>query len=91
MLFRSYGTELSYEEMRKVEQGEEFLKSFGLYNVRLRIHQEVARIEVDPGEFPVLLQNRENVISYMKELGYSYVTLDLEGFRSGSMDVGMKS
>ena len=86
-----YGTELSYEEMRKVEQGEEFLKSFGLYNVRLRIHQEVARIEVDPGEFPVLLQNRENVISYMKELGYSYVTLDLEGFRSGSMDVGMKS
>lgn len=85
-----YGTTLSYEEMQKVEQGEEFLKSFGLYNVRLRIHHDIARIEADFEGFPVLLQNRENVISYMKELGYSYVTLDLEGFRSGSMDIGMK-
>lgn len=86
-----YGTALSYEEMRKVEQGEKFLKSLGLYNVRLRIHHEIARIEADSEAFPVLLQNRENVISYIKQLGYSYVTLDLEGFRSGSMDIGMKS
>ncbi len=85
-----YGAVLSYEALRKVEQGEAFLKSFGLYNVRLRIHQETARIEVNPEEFPVLLKNREQVISCIRHLGYHYVTLDLEGFRSGSMDVGME-
>lgn len=84
-----YGAKLSYEELHKVEQGEEFLKSLGLYNVRLRIHNEIARIEINPEEFPILLHNRENVIFHMKKLGYSYVTLDLEGFRSGSMDIGL--
>ncbi len=84
-----YGTKLSYEELHKVEQGEEFLKSLGLYNVRLRVHNEIVRMEINPEEFPILLQNRENVIFYMKKLGYFYVTLDLEGFRSGSMDIGL--
>lgn len=84
-----YGTKLSYQELRKVEQGEEYLKSFGLYNVRLRIHDDIARIEVDPEEFPVLLRYREKVISYIKNLGYFYVTLDLQGFCSGSMDIEM--
>lgn len=86
-----YGTKLSYEEIHKVGQGEEQLKSLGLYNVRLRIHGTVARIEVDPGEFPVLLQSREEVVSCIQSLGYPYVTLDLQGFRSGSMDAVIKS
>lgn len=86
-----YGAELSYEALRKVEQGEEFLKSLGLYNVRLRIHQETARIEIDPEEFPVLLKNREQVVSCIRNLGYQYVTMDLEGFRSGSMDAGVEN
>lgn len=81
-----YGTSLSYEELRKVEQGETYLKNFGLYNVRLRIHGDIARIEVDSEEMFILLQHRQEIISYVKGLGYSYVTLDLEGFRSGSMD-----
>lgn len=67
------------------------MKSLGLYNVRLRIHQETARIEVDPEEFPILLQNREQVVSCIKDLGYQYVTMDLEGFRSGSMDAGVEN
>lgn len=86
-----YGAKLSYEALRKVEQGEEFLKSLGLYNVRLRIHQETARIEVDPEEFPVLLKNREQVVSCIRNLGWHYVTMDLEGFRSGSMDEGLEN
>ncbi len=81
-----YGTSLSYEGLKKVEQGETYLKSFGLYNVRLRIHDCIARIEVDPEAFPILLKHSQKIISYLKGLGYSYVTLDLEGFRSGSMD-----
>ena len=84
-----YGAALSYEEIQKVEQGEDYLKGFGLYNVRLRIHGDIARIEVDTGEFPVLLQYRSQIINYIRHLGYPYITLDLEGFRSGSMDVGI--
>lgn len=84
-----YGTCLSYEELQKVEQGEAHLKKLGLYNVRLRIHGNIARIEVDSDEFPVLLRHRHEMISCIKELGYSYVTLDLEGFRSGSMDINI--
>lgn len=82
-----YGTSLSYEGLQKVEQGEEYLKSFGLYNVRLRIHGPIARIEVEPNEFPLLFQHRQEIILYLKNLGYTYITLDLEGFRSGSMDI----
>lgn len=82
-----YGTCLSYEELQKVEQGEAYLKKLGLYNVRLRIHGNIARIEVDSDEFPILLCHRHEMISCIKELGYSYVTLDMEGFRSGSMDI----
>lgn len=82
-----YGTALSYKELQKVERGEEYLKSFGLYNVRLRIHDPIVRIEVEPNEFPLLLPHRQEIILYLKNLGYAYITLDLEGFRSGSMDI----
>ena len=84
-----YGTGLSYEELQKAAQGEAYLKGFGLYNVRLRIHGGIARIETDTEGFSVLLSRRQDVISYLKDLGYTYITLDLEGFRSGSMDVGI--
>lgn len=82
-----YGVRLDYREMEKAAKGEEFLKKYGLYNVRLRVHGAVARLEVDEKEFPNVLEHRKDIIRYLKELGYSYITLDLEGFRSGSMDV----
>lgn len=81
-----YGSRLSYEEMKKVEKGEDFLKNLGLYNVRLRIHNDIARIEVDKEDIVKIVVYKEAIISYLKELGYRYMTLDLEGFRSGSMD-----
>lgn len=81
-----YGTPLSYEEMRKAEKGEAYLRSLGFYNVRLRVHENIARIEVDPGDIIALASKRKEVCSYLKELGYTYITLDMEGFRSGSMD-----
>lgn len=84
-----YGTRLSYEDMRRVEQGEQFIRELGFYNVRLRIHGDMVRIEVDTEEFGRLMKKREKIISYLKNLGYSYVTLDLEGFRSGSMDINI--
>ncbi len=82
-----YGTELSYEEMRKVEKGEAFLRNKDFYNVRLRVHKELVRIEIDENSIPGLIAQRVEVTEYLKSLGYSYITVDLEGFRSGSMDI----
>ncbi len=84
-----YGTRLSYEDMRKVERGEAYLKSMGLYNVRVRVHGTIARIEVNQDEMPLIMEQKGEIIRYLKELGYVYITLDLEGFRSGSMDDGI--
>lgn len=82
-----YGTALSYEDMARVEKGEAWLKNLGFYNVRLRIHGQIARIETDKAAFPALLEQAEEITAYLKSLGYDYITLDLEGFRSGSMDI----
>lgn len=86
-----YGTRLTYEAMRRVEQGESFLRERGFYNVRLRIYGTLARIEVDPAEFERLIEQREEITAFLKKLGYDYITLDLEGFRSGSMDIQLQS
>lgn len=82
-----YGTRLSYEEMERVEKGEAYLRARGFYNVRLRIHGDIVRMEVDEQSLERVIQERKEMISYLKELGFGYITLDLEGFRSGSMDV----
>lgn len=82
-----YGTRLSYEAMDRAAAGEAYLRNQGFYNVRLRVHGDIARLEVDAEAFPRILALREEVTARMKELGYRYVALDLEGFRSGSMDV----
>lgn len=82
-----YGAKLDYERMHQVEEGEEWLKTLGFYNVRIRVHGEIARIEVDEKDMPLLLNNRVKVIEKLKAFGYDYVTVDLEGFRSGSMDI----
>lgn len=84
-----YGTVLTYEKMRQVEIGENYLKDLLGGNIRLRVHGDIARIEADREVFPVLMQHSKEITEYLKNLGYCYVTLDLEGFRSGSMDVGI--
>lgn len=81
-----YGTELTYEKMQQVEAGETFLKTFGFYNVRVRVHDDVARLEVDADKLPLLIEHRDEITTHMKTLGYTYITFDLEGFRSGSYD-----
>lgn len=82
-----YGAKLDYGKMRCVEEGEEWLKTLGFYNVRIRVHGDIARIEVDEKDMHLLLKNKTEVIEKLKTLGYSYITIDLEGFRSGSMDI----
>ena len=81
-----YGTRLTYVDMRKVEEAESYLKELGLYNVRVRVHGDIARIEVDCQAMDVVMEYKNEIAEYLKSLGYVYITLDLEGFRSGSMD-----
>lgn len=85
-----YGTRLDEGELKKVEAGEEWFSRQGFYNIRLRVHGDILRIEVDEEELEKALSMRVSIINRMKELGYRYVTLDLEGFRSGSMDIGLE-
>lgn len=86
-----YGTALTLENMKRVEQAEGWFRSRGDGNVRVRVHGKIARLELDKRDFPALLNQREEAVSYLKSLGYAYVTLDLEGFRSGSMDISWKA
>ena len=82
-----YDTHLTYEEMQKVDAMEQSIRAMGFYNVRTRVHGNLVRIEVDKKDIPMLLERSEEVVKQVKEEGYVYVTIDMEGFRSGSQDV----
>ncbi len=81
-----YGTPVTVGVLSQIEQAEAFLYDKGFSNFRVRHHAKVARIEVAPDDLPRLLQDplRQQVIHAFKALGYTYITLDLQGFRSGS-------
>lgn len=81
-----YGTNITLEMLSQIEQAESILRSMGFRQVRVRHHQQVARIEVEPGAFEIVLRRSDEILSAMKKLGFIYVTLDLAGFRSGSMN-----
>ena len=82
-----YGTAMTEEALRNVERGEECLRGFGLKVVRLRVHGDVARIETDAEGYELASARRfEIAFALRREAGFAYVTLDVEGFRSGSMD-----
>ena len=83
-----YGETINEEKLGMVEKAEQLLLDLGFYQVRVRIHDKMARIEILPSEFEKLLAEgiREKVYNYFKELGFTYVTLDLGGYRTGSMN-----
>jgi len=81
-----YGTTISIEMLGQVEQAEAALKQMGFNQLRVRHHDQIARIEVPITDFPTLLNHREKITNALKNAGYNYVTLDLSGFRSGSLN-----
>lgn len=83
-----YGRPVTVEALRTVEQGEEILRALGFRQYRVRHHGETVRIEIAPEELPRALspQMAAEFTRAFKSLGYAFVTLDLEGFRSGSMN-----
>jgi pyridinium-3,5-biscarboxylic acid mononucleotide sulfurtransferase len=87
-----YGSPVTVEALDQVEEAELFLRSLGLRQLRVRHHGQVARIELDEGGMSVLMNGgrRQAVVDRFKQLGFSYVTLDLAGFRSGSMNEVIK-
>ena len=88
-----FGTPVSVEILSRVGRAEASLKELGLLQFRVRHHETIARIEAEPEDMALLLQPgiRETLVANMQALGYLYVTLDLAGFHTGSLNVALKS
>ena len=82
-----YGAEIDLNLLARIGEGEAALRAMGFRNVRIRVHGELLRLEVDQSDFLRVLGQREELYAVLKGVGVPYVTLDLEGFRSGSMDI----
>ncbi|MGD7654441.1 MAG: ATP-dependent sacrificial sulfur transferase LarE [Verrucomicrobiales bacterium] len=81
-----YGSSVTLEKLQRIDKAEAALKAAGFTQCRVRDHDQVARIEIDPAEFPKLLEHREPLTTAIRQAGFAYITLDLQGFRSGSMN-----
>ena len=84
-----YGTEITEERLKQVGMCETYLRALGFKQFRVRYHEEVARIEVDTEGLAIILRDtllRNNIAKKFKEFGFTYVTIDLEGYRTGSMN-----
>jgi uncharacterized protein len=81
-----YGQVITLEALGQVESAENRLRDLGLRQVRVRHHGPVARLEVDPADFSRVLENRLEVVAALRKAGFTYIALDLSGFRSGSMN-----
>lgn len=86
-----YGTSVTSDLLKRVEQAEEFLHSLGFHELRARHHGDVVRVEVPDAELTNALQQREAIAGGLRALGWTFVTLDLEGLRHGSMNAGLKN
>jgi uncharacterized protein len=82
-----YGEKISAEKLSQVEQAEEFLREKNFKQYRVRIHQNLARIEILPTEFEKILNLREEIVKNFKNFGFDYISLDLQGYRTGSMNI----
>jgi len=81
-----YGTTLDKQKIAQVDEAERFIAKLGFEMVRVRYHDEIARIEVNPAEIAELVQHRDKIQMKLTSLGFSYVSIDLRGYRTGSMN-----
>lgn len=86
-----YGETLTEEKLSRVEAAEEFLLNAGFNQLRVRVHDNLARIEILPEDFSRLMTLRGELTEKFKSLGFAYVTLDLQGYRVGSMNESLKN
>ena len=87
-----YGSKVTVEVLSQIEAAEDYLRGLGIRDLRVRHHDTIARIEVDEQGIALLAQRevREELVRHFRSLGYAYVTLDLSGFRSGSLNEVLK-
>jgi pyridinium-3,5-biscarboxylic acid mononucleotide sulfurtransferase len=85
-----YGDRITEEKLRVIEQAEAFLDARGFSRFRVRLHGNIARIEVHKEDMGRILEHKDPLSAYFRSLGVAYVTLDLDGYRSGSMDEVLK-
>jgi len=81
-----YGEKITKEKLKRIEKAESFIFSLGFKQVRVRCHEKLARIEVSKNEIETIFEYKPKIVKKLKKMGFKYVTLDLEGYRSGSMD-----
>jgi uncharacterized protein len=81
-----YGTQITPDRLRRVDAFEDGLRALGLRQLRVRFHDTIARVEIETGELPSAFAQREAIVALGKQLGFAYTTLDLAGFRSGSLN-----
>ena len=88
-----YGTTVTVEALTKIAKAEHFLRTKGFKQLRVRHHDTIARIEMEPTDFQDLISEplRTEITEAFKDFGYSYVTLDMDGFRSGSLNEILKN
>ena len=84
-----YGTAVTVSLLRRVDRAESALKQMGFCQLRVRDYDSTARLEFEVNDLPVVIEQREEIVKSMKRLGYEYVTIDLEGFRSGNLNQGL--
>ena len=82
-----YGKKITEKALRRVESCEKYLKGLGISQVRVRDYEFLCRIEVEKQDMETCLKNKEEIVENLKILGYTYITLDLEGYRTGSMNL----
>ena len=82
-----YGTAITIEALNQINDAETVLKDMGFRNVRVRHYNELARIELLPEDLQRAIDLRQEISHSLKKIGYTYITLDLDGFRSGSMNL----
>ena len=89
----AYGTAVTTELLARIERGEDFIRGLGFRQFRLRAHGELARVEIAPEELPRAFDSEtmRRIAAELKQLGFTYVTLDLEGYRTGSLNASLKS
>ena len=83
----AYGEILTSEKLLQVERAEEFLREKNFKQLRVRVHGKIARIEILPAEFEKILSLREEIVKNLKNFGFEFVALDLQGYRTGSMNI----
>jgi len=84
-----YGTKITKPLLKRIENAEAILRKMGFRQVRLRSYNGLCRIEVDKNLFSRVINKSQLIITKLKDLGYKYITVDLEGYRTGSMNLGI--